>query len=146
LSLSAARRRLRCGNVGTRVWCGFPSSVGRATIFGQDSAIRSHRAPFPQRTRNSAHFGANVVVRSCTRPKCAFPETRAERTFLQIVVQSPFSAQLRTWHNGRTKCMWGFSGLILSMIQHRRFERRSIVRLRISSSLSRNLFELIRLG
>jgi hypothetical protein len=39
LSLSAARRRRRCGNVGTRVWCGFPSSVGRATIFGQDSAI-----------------------------------------------------------------------------------------------------------
>jgi hypothetical protein len=38
-SLSAARRRLRCGNVGTRVWCGFPSSVGRATIFCQDSAL-----------------------------------------------------------------------------------------------------------
>jgi hypothetical protein len=29
----------RCGNVGTRVWCWFPSSVGGATIFGQDSAI-----------------------------------------------------------------------------------------------------------
>src|ERR1019366_10571107 len=89
LSLSAARRRRRCGNVGTRVWCGFPSSVGRATIFGQDSANRSHRASFPQRTRNSAHFGAIVVVGGTTRPKCAFPETRAERTLLQILVQSP---------------------------------------------------------
>src|SRR6266853_4000413 len=58
---------------------------------------RSHRASFPQRTRNSAHFGANVVVGGCTRPKCAFPETRAERTLLQIVVQSRFFHSLPIW-------------------------------------------------
>jgi hypothetical protein len=76
--------------------CGNPRLVRVSKLGGTGNNLRprfrfrSHRAPFPQRTRNSAHFGANVVVGSCTRPKCAFPETRTERTFLQIVVQSPF--------------------------------------------------------
>jgi hypothetical protein len=74
--------------------CGNPRLVRVSKLGGTGNNLRprfryrSRRAPFPQRTRNSDHFGANVVVRSCTRPKCAFPETRAERTFLQIVVQS----------------------------------------------------------
>ena len=82
------RRRSRYGNVETRVWYGFPSSVGRTTNLRQRFRHRSHGASFPQRTRNSAHFGANVVVGCCARPKSWFPESRVECTLLQILVQS----------------------------------------------------------
>ena len=83
--------------------CGKPRLVRVSKLGGTGNNLRprfryrSHRASFPQRTRNSAHFGANVVVGGCTRPKCPFPETRAERTLLQIVVQSHFA-------DGRRKC------------------------------------------
>src|ERR1700737_4759841 len=74
--------------------CGNPRLVRVSKLGGTGNDLRprfrykSHRASFPQGTRNSAHFGANVVVGGCTRSKCAFPETRAERTLLQTVVQS----------------------------------------------------------
>src|SRR6202011_3823703 len=72
-----------------------PRSVRVSKLGGTATNLRprfrhgSQRAPFPQRTRNSAHLCANGVVGSYARPKCAFQETRAERTLLQIVVQSP---------------------------------------------------------
>ena len=39
MSLSAARRRRRCGNVGTRVCAGFQARWDGQQIFGQDSTI-----------------------------------------------------------------------------------------------------------
>jgi len=44
------------GNVETRVWCGFPSSVGRATTLRKDSAVGPTERHFHSEPGNSAHF------------------------------------------------------------------------------------------
>ena len=67
---------------------GFQAPWDGQQSFGKDFRYRSHGASFPQRTRNSAHFGANVVAQRRVRPKPLFSENRVERTVLQIVVQS----------------------------------------------------------
>jgi hypothetical protein len=62
--------------------------VGRATIFGQDSAIGPTERHFHSELGILPILVRLLSLAEPKEPKCAFPETRAERTLLQIVVQS----------------------------------------------------------
>jgi hypothetical protein len=81
--------RRRCGNVGTRVLCGFPSSEGRQNRWGKRSIIPpSERhfyseAPFIRRSGGNLVFGRPAERNSC------LSQTRVECTFFQILAQSP---------------------------------------------------------
>ena len=69
---------------------GFQAPWDGQQIFGKD-CHRSHGASFPQRTRNSAHFGANVAFGRCAMPKSLFSESRVECVFIHIILaQSHF--------------------------------------------------------
>jgi hypothetical protein len=58
LGLAGYRNRSCCGNVEARVWCGFPSFVGRATTPRKDSAAGPTERHFHSLSEpsNSAHF------------------------------------------------------------------------------------------
>jgi hypothetical protein len=65
-----SRSRRRCGNVGTRVLCGFPSSEGRQNLWDKRSIIPpSERhfhseAPFIGRAGGNLVFGRSAVRNS----------------------------------------------------------------------------------
>ncbi len=82
------------------VGAGFQAPWDGQQIFGKDSAIGSTERHFHSEPAILPHFGANVVVGCCARPKSWFPESRVECTLLQILVQSPFSIPARPSQGG----------------------------------------------
>ncbi len=65
-----------CGNVGTRVVCGFPSSEGAARKADPSSALATLERHFHRESSVSAHFRENLLVWHQQKPKELLPETR----------------------------------------------------------------------
>src|SRR6266853_6939928 len=65
-----------CGNVKTRVVCGFPSSEGAARKADPSSALATLERHFHRESSVSAHFRENLLVWHQQKPKELLPETR----------------------------------------------------------------------
>jgi len=89
------RRRSRCcGNVGTRVLCGFPSSEGNARTLQSGSRFSALGASFPQPALDFVAFRTGCICEPVIRLKCTpFRKPRRTRTS-PIPAQSPFSIVL----------------------------------------------------
>ena len=76
------RRRSRCcGNVGTRVLCGFPSSEGNARTFESVSGFSALGASFPQQALDFVAFRTGCICEPVIRLKCTpFRKPRRMRT------------------------------------------------------------------
>ena len=70
--------------------CGNPRLVRVSKLGGTGNNLRlrfryrSHRASFPQRTRNSAHFGANVVVAAAQNQNVRFQKPAQNEHFYRL--------------------------------------------------------------
>jgi hypothetical protein len=86
-----SRSHRRCGNVETRVLCGFPSSEGTSRTVSVDRPSSRPRAPFPQRGPSLSAILARMCRLGGRRSgnRC-ISETHVECTFLQILAQSRF--------------------------------------------------------
>jgi hypothetical protein len=76
------RRRSRCcGNVGTRVLCGFPSSEGNARTLQSGSRFSALGASFPQQALDFVAFRTGCICEPVIRLKCTpFRKPRRMRT------------------------------------------------------------------
>src|SRR5580704_7645054 len=76
------RRRSRCcGNVGTRVLCGFPSSEGNARTLQSGSRFSALGASFPQQALDFVAFRTGCICEPVIRLKCTpFRKLRRMRT------------------------------------------------------------------
>ena len=76
------RRRSRCcGNVGTRVLCGFPSSEGNARTLQSVSRFSALGASFPQQALDFVAFRTGCICEPVIRLKCTpFRKPRRMRT------------------------------------------------------------------
>jgi hypothetical protein len=90
VTVAVAVRR-RCGNVGTRVICGFPSSEGEQNRCGRRSIIPPSERHFHSSPRFIGHSGENVLLGGRRSGNSCISESRVECTFFQILVQSRFS-------------------------------------------------------
>jgi hypothetical protein len=93
-----SRSRRRCGNVGTRVLCGFPSSEG-----GQNRCGRGCIIPPSERHFHGAAPGLSATLAGIcclggrrSQNNC-LSESRVECTFLQILAQSRFFTRRLPW-------------------------------------------------
>ena len=76
------RRRSRCcGNVGTRVLCGFPSSEGNARTFESVSRFSALGASFPQQALDFVAFRTGCICEPVIRLQCTpYRKPRRMRT------------------------------------------------------------------
>jgi hypothetical protein len=84
------RSRRRCGNVGTRVLCGFPSSEGRQSRWAKRSIILPSERHFHGETPFNGRSGGNLVFGRPPESNSCLSKNRLECTFSQILAQSPF--------------------------------------------------------
>ena len=85
-----SRSRRRCGNVGTRVLRGFPSSEGRQNRWGKRSIIPPSERHFQSEGLFIGRSGGNLQFgRPAERNSC-LSQTRVECTFFQILAQSRY--------------------------------------------------------
>ena len=87
------RRRSRCcGNVGTRVLCGFPSSEDNARTFESVSRFSALGASFPQHALDFVAYRTGCICEPVIRLQCMpFRKPRRMRTSPDFCSEPPFA-------------------------------------------------------